>query len=378
MIMKENKLDTDLLISYSNSHYPPEFANAFWLNLRIEAARERIPIHGHFELTPRCNLDCKMCYVHLNKDQMMGCNELDIDSWKKIIDSAIKSGMIFVSLTGGECLTYKHFDELYLYLKSKGVFIFILTNGILLEEKLPLFLAHPPALIQVSVYGCDEETYESVTGKKAFGLVDRAIMLAHSHNLPLSIAVTASKLLPSVYNIVKKYYDHNIGVTVNKWLIPPYTQTERSIENLCLSPEEQVEIEREILRATNQENPLPYDGVVPSPPSFGTGKQNIGLSCAAGRSDFSINWKGEMCLCASLSTTTGHPLTDGFAHSWSASVNAADKFILPMECSVCDLCSVCNRCPAYHQAYAPQGHCNTTACQESILLVKHGLHRLDK
>lgn len=36
-----------------------------------EKAREKgIPYAGIFELTPRCNLDCKMCYVHLTPKQM--------------------------------------------------------------------------------------------------------------------------------------------------------------------------------------------------------------------------------------------------------------------------------------------------------------------
>ena len=29
-----------------------------------------LPLSGTFELTPLCNLDCRMCYVHLNKDQL--------------------------------------------------------------------------------------------------------------------------------------------------------------------------------------------------------------------------------------------------------------------------------------------------------------------
>ena len=29
-----------------------------------------IPVSGIFELTPRCNLQCKMCYVRLTPDQM--------------------------------------------------------------------------------------------------------------------------------------------------------------------------------------------------------------------------------------------------------------------------------------------------------------------
>ena len=36
-----------------------------------DKAREKgIPFGGQFELTPLCNFNCKMCYVHLNPDQM--------------------------------------------------------------------------------------------------------------------------------------------------------------------------------------------------------------------------------------------------------------------------------------------------------------------
>lgn len=35
--------------------------------LNFKARDKGIPISGSFELTPLCNLDCKMCYVHLNK-----------------------------------------------------------------------------------------------------------------------------------------------------------------------------------------------------------------------------------------------------------------------------------------------------------------------
>ena len=44
-------------------------------------AREKgIPLQGQFELTPLCNFNCKMCYVHLNPEQMNGQSVLSVDT----------------------------------------------------------------------------------------------------------------------------------------------------------------------------------------------------------------------------------------------------------------------------------------------------------
>lgn len=61
---------------------------------------------------------------------MNNVSELTIDEWEKIADDAIKNGMIFASISGGECLTSSYFDVFYLYLKSKEIIIFVLTNGV--------------------------------------------------------------------------------------------------------------------------------------------------------------------------------------------------------------------------------------------------------
>ena len=39
--------------------------NQFLLEAAKNARGHDTPISGDFELTPLCNLDCKMCYVHL-------------------------------------------------------------------------------------------------------------------------------------------------------------------------------------------------------------------------------------------------------------------------------------------------------------------------
>lgn len=79
-------------------------------------AREKgIPIFGQFELTPLCNFSCKMCYVHLNAEQLMGRVILKVDEWKNLMHQALEAGMIHATLTGGECLEYPGFDELYVF-----------------------------------------------------------------------------------------------------------------------------------------------------------------------------------------------------------------------------------------------------------------------
>lgn len=43
------------------------FSDGFWEAMRRKAIENSIPLHGHFELTPRCNFNCKMCYIHLEE-----------------------------------------------------------------------------------------------------------------------------------------------------------------------------------------------------------------------------------------------------------------------------------------------------------------------
>ena len=37
--------------------------------LHARACRAGTPLAGNFELTARCNFDCKMCYVHLTAEE---------------------------------------------------------------------------------------------------------------------------------------------------------------------------------------------------------------------------------------------------------------------------------------------------------------------
>ena len=361
---------------FEKNEINPLFNNEIWARIRKRAASQSIPIHGHFELTPICNFDCKMCYVHLQKDQMWGREELSLDEWKRIIDQAIDAGMIFASLSGGECLTSPYFNEIYTYLHSKGIIITLLTNGYLLDKKVQFLKKYPPAYIQVSIYGNSEEQYEEVTGKRCYDKVKSNVEYAVENGLPVGIAVTTSKYLKNVSDIIKFYKQKNISVAVSQWLMPPYSLTGRILADFNLSKEEQVEISKDLWILNENEKLIPYEGILPNENTVGEEKQKVGITCAAGRSDFSISWSGAMSMCVALSEPIGYPLKEGFEVAWKKTNACAKTFSMPIECNGCVYHKICNHCPAQHLISAKQGHCNRDICDETKLMVKAGLLKI--
>ena len=96
-----------------------------------------IPVSGIFELTPRCNLKCKMCYVRLTKEQMAPLGkELTADQWIELGRQCKDAGMAFLLITGGEPTIRKDFCEIYSALSQMGLSIVINTNATNFSDEL--------------------------------------------------------------------------------------------------------------------------------------------------------------------------------------------------------------------------------------------------
>ena len=203
--------------------------------LSFKARDKGIPISGSFELTPLCNLDCRMCYVHLNKEQMAGTQLLTVEQWKAIMQQAIDAGMMYARLTGGECLTYPGFRELYTYLHSKGVETAILSNGLLMDADMVDFLvAHPPAAVQITLYGASEEGYERVTGKRAFRQVLENIRRLDAAGIPLQIAVTPNEFMTDGEGVIRLLHEEGLSFAINAGLMAPREETGRKLADAAL------------------------------------------------------------------------------------------------------------------------------------------------
>ena len=336
-----------------------------------EKAREcGIPISGAFELTPLCNLDCKMCYVHLDNHSFATSKLLSVGDWKFLMRQAHNAGMRSAMLTGGECLTYPGFDELYLFLYELGVDTDVLSNGLLIDEKrIEFFLQHRPQSIKISLYGSCDDAYEKVTGHRVFQKVYHNLELMRDAKLPVYISITPSIFMQEdMFNVIETAESLNIRYEINARLFPPRENTGRDIEDLSL--DQYVEMYRLRLQY-HQKTLVPIDPTEVPLENHG-GLEKRGLRCGAGQSSFSIKYDGCMCPCLSLDEFSVSALELGFEAAWKKVNEYAVNYPAPCECDGCVYRPVCINCQAMHKNAPQVGHCDPRICERTKRLTQEG------
>ena len=341
-----------------------------WLN--------NVPISGSFELTPLCNLDCKMCYVHLKRAEIAGKKLLSGEQWKSLIKQAVDMGLMYAKVTGGECLTYPDFDEVYLYLLSLGVQVEILTNGLLLtEDRIEFFKRYQPRVIQITVYGSDDDAYEAVTGKRAFSQVMDAIQRVKDSNLPLKIVITPSRfMLNDAEKLIHLVAALNVDYYINSGLFKPFENTGRSEDDIDIGFDDYIRLYKLKAELAGQEINNIGNTPLPEPNrKVDASLQVRGLKCAAGRRSFALTWDGRMKACTMLQSIEEQPLVIGFSEAWKRINEQAKEYMIPQECEQCTYSSVCPVCVVRHEIGTEQGHANTQICEETRRLIQEGLQK---
>lgn len=340
--------------------------------LNFKARVKALPISGCFELTPLCNLDCKMCYVHLNKEQMCGAQLLTVEQWKNIMQQAIDAGMMYARLTGGECLTYPGFRELYLFLRDRGIETSILSNGILLDEEMTAFLkANPPASIQVTFYGASEEAYERVTGKRAFSRVVENVRRLRDAEIPLTIAVTPNEYMTDGEEVIRFLWEEEFPFNINAGLMAPRTETGRALADAGLDT--YIRMMKLRLELKGKQLEVECDPESLPDPGGNQTEHTIGVGCGAGRSGFAVDWRGNMRPCNTFPCEGENVLTLGFEEAWRRTNHTATHYPLPIECEGCAYKGLCKHCVAEHAAGAKPGHASPAVCAMGIRIVTEGL-----
>ena len=343
--------------------------------LELKAREKGIPLNGQFELTPLCNFDCKMCYVHLTPEQMEGELPLSVSDWKSLIDEAWKAGMVKATLTGGECLTYPGFKEIYLYLQSLGCTVTVLTNGFLLDENwCQFFMEHHPERIRVTLYGNDDDSYERVTGQRAFGRVYENILRLKEAGIPLTISITLTTLMgDSAFETIRLAKSVTPKVLVGAGLFDTREETGRDSRGIEPDLDYYLKVYRYLDELEGIEvKEIPEDEL---PPIGGDGKQPVkpGVPCGGGRSSFVIDWKGTMRPCNSLQHIQAFPMKDGFKNAWASINQVVTAWPATAECEGCAYSDICTRCPAYTMRFASPGTQPVEMCERVRYLVKNGV-----
>lgn len=329
------------------------------------------PLFGAFELTSKCNLDCKMCYIHTEEAKLHPTADLTKKQIFHIIDDAIEAGMMFCLLTGGECLLRADFKEIYLYLYNKGIYISVNTNAVLLtDECIDFFCRHRPERIQISLYGSNNETYVNVTGKPCFTQVDSVIHKLKEAGLFFEIAVTPSKYLYDDFeNIMSYLIANDLNYTVTGTLFAPRDGS--SNDDSVLTLEERLHIV-EIQRRYEGKKRLERKDTYPEPHGEATECQ-FGMPCNAGTIRFVINSVGDMVPCMCIPEIKICALDRPFGECWDYIHSTMAKVKQAVECEGCPYRNHCELCPAARYDGLFSGHSNKSICEYAIARYKSGL-----
>jgi radical SAM protein with 4Fe4S-binding SPASM domain len=160
-----------------------------------------------FELTERCNNNCIHCCINLPEDDIAQQQELSTDDLKRILQEAATLGALSVRFTGGEPLLRNDFVDLYLFARKLGLSVMLFTNARLITPEIADLLVRVPPreLIEVSVYGMTEESYEAVTRVKgSYAEFRNGVEILISRNIPF---VVKTALLPPNRDEMKQFED---------------------------------------------------------------------------------------------------------------------------------------------------------------------------
>ena len=311
------------------------------------------PISGNLELTPLCNLHCKMCYIHHTPEEArMEGGILPIEFWIELGKQMKDAGVLFLNLIGGEIFVYPYLQRLYLYLISSGFRVSFTTNGTLLSTGIPEWLKkNPPRYVTVSLYGGSDETYKKVCGiKDAYTHVKKGIenLLNEGVKVKLNYCVIPDNVkdIEQIFLFAK---ERNLKINASSYIYPPVrVNCHKSSDFKRFSPKEAAIVDFDIKKfSLSKEEFLEYKKYLASNDFLmNTPKHCTKFWCRAGKSSFWINWKGKMTSCGMLEVPFADLSVLNFSQAWELVKNQINTINTSKKCATCNKREICRICPA--------------------------------
>lgn len=322
--------------------------------LHARGAKLGLPIAGNFELTPRCNFSCPMCYVHLNQDAQAAQRELTAAQWIELARQARDAGMVFVLLTGGEPFIRRDFFEIYEAMKAMGLMVSINSNGSMLSGDVRRrLLENPPLRINISLYGGCRETYRTMCGRDAFDTVVENIRALKEAGvdvrLNLSITPWNRQDIGRIYHIARAL---DVPVKGSAYMYPPIRVNGQRFgcgDRLTAEEAAQCSVEWDLLRFTPEEfarRAQSMKALCNLERESCVADLDEGVGCRAGHTSFWMTWEGRMLPCGMMPGPAVSPLETGFDLAWHRLREETRRISAPAQCGSCPKKAICPACAA--------------------------------
>lgn len=325
--------------------------------LSRKAAFLGIPLSGTFELTPVCNMACKMCYVRMTAQEQQAIAPLaTTEQWLDLAKTAQSQGMLYLLLTGGEPFLRSDLFDLLKELQNMGLLVSINTNGTLINEKMVEKLCqYPPVRLNVTLYGASDDTYARLCGNpKGFTQVDRAVNLLKEAGLTVKLNCSLTPHNAGDLDAMFAYArEKELVLQTCGYMFPPLRRDPSMVGmNERFTPEEAAYYSARIAChaqgaerfLTQVENaPMPSD-----PEDCGTYEgTGDSMTCRAGRCGFWVTWDGRLMPCGMFpGENAPNVFTGDFAAAWEQVKREAAAIRLPTQCAACHEKNRCKTCAA--------------------------------
>jgi radical SAM protein with 4Fe4S-binding SPASM domain len=305
------------------------------------AQAERVPLEVMLEVTHRCNLPCKHCYLPDHENH----GELSFDEICRVLDELADAGTAFLTLTGGEVMSRSDFLDILDAAAERGFAIKVLSNATLIsDEAADRFRDAGVVEVSVSVYGASPEVHDAVTDMP--GSFERTMAgIERLRARGVHVQIKSPLMTPNADGARDLHAfarAHHLPCSFDA-TITPRNDGARGPLGLALAHDRMVELlSTPPLTELNQWSP-------DSPgPDF----------CAAGRSYCAIGPTGDVLPCIAMpqpQAAVGNVRRQVFGEIWRTAPLLERLRALTFQdlraCGTCDVKAACSRCPGVAMHY---------------------------
>jgi hopanoid biosynthesis associated radical SAM protein HpnH len=218
---------------------------ATYLARKQVSGEKRFPLVLMLEPTHRCNLSCAGC----GRIREYEATLKEMLSVEECLASVEEAGAPVVAVTGGEPLLHPDISQMVAAILQSKRFVYLCTNGLLLEESLEKFAPSPYFCFNVHLDGL-AQSHDSMAGREGvFAAALRGIEAAKGAGFQVCTNTTIYKgaAVDEIRSLLQLLMDKGVDGLL---LSPAFSYREVDGE-LFLSREETVRLFKEIFRQPN-------------------------------------------------------------------------------------------------------------------------------
>ncbi len=338
----------------------------------------RIPLSAFFDLTYRCNLNCRHCWLRLPADDPAKPNELSLSELNDLVDESRTLGCRHLYLSGGEPMLREDFVGIFDSLTARVARYSLNTNGTLITPQIARLMKRTGHK-WVALYGADARVCDHITRTPgSFDAAVRGMHLLREAGARFTVQIV---LMRDNLHQYRQMVDLATSLSQDWRLGPSWfylTATRDEIQN----------------RSIREQRLDPREVIALNPPDISTyldpenkdrcdhRREGEGLfaPCIRARRDFHVDPTGTMSFCSMIKDPrlrydlrNGGSLREGWEREVPAfSDRLQDRTELPVDCRACPAEPDCQICPVY--SWLEAGDYNTRVeglCEVNRAQVAH-------